>query len=149
MSNLSEHSAVAKIIRAELKKNNIACNVSAKSYSGGSSVRVYISDQLPATVDKIKSFCSSYQEGHFNAMEDIYEYSNSNSDLPQVKFVFVEHSFSDEIRIAAWSYCQARFSGLDRIVLDGVGFCHDARRHLSNVLNNDCEGFWTSRKPRG
>jgi hypothetical protein len=31
-----------------------------------------------------------YQYGHFNGMEDIYEYSNNNDAIPQTKYLFVE-----------------------------------------------------------
>jgi hypothetical protein len=32
-----------------------------------------------------------YQYGHFNGMEDIYEYSSMIPDLPQVKFVQISY----------------------------------------------------------
>ena len=32
---------------------------------------------------------SKYQYGHFDGMNDIYEYSNSREDIPQAKYIHV------------------------------------------------------------
>ena len=41
--------------------------------------------------DKISDICMPYQYGHFNGMEDIYEYSSMIPGLPQVKFVQISY----------------------------------------------------------
>lgn len=76
---------VAKIIRAELKKHGIAGRVKSSNYTGGSSVDVYVSDQLPATVQKIKEFCSDYKAGYFDGQTDMYVYQHN--DNPTVSFI--------------------------------------------------------------
>ena len=98
---ISEHAHAAKLIRQELKKNGIPAQVKSEIYTGGSSVRIELESPLLSTYKKVEEFCNQFQEGHFNGMEDIYEYSNSNPDLPQVKFVFVNINHSDERRQAA------------------------------------------------
>lgn len=102
---ISTRAAAAKAIRNELKKNGIKARVTCKSYSGGDSVRVSVSNQAPWVMAKINDFCNQYQMGHFNGMEDIYEYSNT-SDLPQVKFVFVDNNFSDEVKNEARAHIE-------------------------------------------
>lgn len=104
---ISTHAAAAKAIRTELKKNGIQARVTCKSYSGGDSVSVSINNQAPWVVAKIENFCNQYQMGHFNGMEDLYEYSNT-SDLPQVKFVFVNNNYSDDVKKEAREYIESR-----------------------------------------
>ena len=100
---VSEHAAAAKLIRAELKKHNITGTVRAKSYAGGSSITVTLNNELPATHKAVKLFCSKFQYGDFDSMQDLYELTNVNENLPQVQFVFVNNEFSDELRQAAWN----------------------------------------------
>ena len=45
--------------------------------------------------EKVNEIIKKYQYGHFNGMEDIYEYSNSRDDIPQAKFVFVNRTMSE------------------------------------------------------
>lgn len=98
---ISDHAAAGKLIRAELKKQGIKASVRGQSYSGGDSITVKIDVQqadrvlVPATQQAIEAFCNQFQMGHFNGMEDIYEYSNNIDDLPQVKFVFIDFNYGD------------------------------------------------------
>lgn len=104
---LSEQAQAAKLIRAELKKHGIKARVRSSSASMTSSVDVYLTDELPATVAQVEEFCGKFQEGHFDGMTDCYEYSNTRSDLPQAKFVFVHNDLSEELRASVWAYVQA------------------------------------------
>lgn len=80
---LTEHAAAAKMIRTELKKHGIKATVRAKAYAGGESITVTVNNELPATYKAIKAYCSRFQYGHFDGMQDLYEYSNHSDDLPQ------------------------------------------------------------------
>lgn len=70
--------------------------VMTEVYSGGDSMRVkYYS---PETIKELESFVDSFQEGHFNGMEDIYEYSKDKGEiilenhiLQTYKYVFCDH----------------------------------------------------------
>lgn len=88
----------AKMIRNELKENfsDTKFSVRSKSYSGGSSVTIYWTDGPKSA--EADSIVSKYQYGHFNGMEDIYEYSNTDENLPQTKFVMTQRTMSDETR---------------------------------------------------
>jgi hypothetical protein len=55
-----------------------------------------------------------YQQGHFNSMEDIYEYSNSRDDVPQTKYLSIDNSYSDEMYQKAWSFLRATFSEAEK-----------------------------------
>jgi hypothetical protein len=101
---LSSHAATARAIRTELKKHSITGRVTAKTYSGGDSVTVSVQNLPPWTMKQIKTYCSQFEMGHFDGMVDMYEYSNRREDIPQVKFVFVENDFSDELREKAYQF---------------------------------------------
>ncbi len=98
---ISDHAAAGKLIRAELKKQGIKASVRGQAYAGGDSITVKIDVQqadrvlVPATQQAIEAFCNQFQMGHFNGMEDIYEYSNNIEELPQVKFVFIDFNYGD------------------------------------------------------
>jgi len=108
---ISDHAAAAKLIRAELKKNGIKASVRASTASMTSSVDIYLADCVaPWTLKEIKLFCSKFQYGHFDGMTDMYEYSNTNEKLPQVRFVFVHNGTSDDDRQRAYDYLREWFS---------------------------------------
>ena len=136
----SQHALAAKAIRSELKKFKIKASVRSRSYAGGNSVDVTIKqDILPATRAKIEEFANRFQMGSFNSMEDIYEYSNRNDDLPQVNYVFVSVNFSDEIKNEAKLTVVERFGG----DMDS----YEIQQYIRKFLTDDFYGFWTSRKP--
>jgi len=86
--SLSTHAQAAKMIRTELKKRGIKARVIASSASMTSSVDVYVCNQPKEVFEEIESFANKFQYGHFDGMTDCYEYSNTDENLPQVKFVF-------------------------------------------------------------
>jgi hypothetical protein len=87
-------------LRKELKAkfSNIKFRVTSENYSGGSSLTVYAQDIEPITAAMIESLTNKYQYGYFDSMNDIYEYSNRNDELPQVKYTFFENKMSDATR---------------------------------------------------
>lgn len=95
---ISEHAAVAKLIRAELKKNGIAAKVKSASGSMTSKVTVDLIDCSPYVTDSVTKGLEKYQYGHFDGMNDIYINSNTNIEIPQVKFLFITNSFSDNMK---------------------------------------------------
>lgn len=88
----------AAAVREELKKTfpGVVFRVNSDTYSGGDSVRVYWNDG--PTSKMVEEITSKYQEGHFDGMQDLYEYSNSRDDIPQVKFIFEERRQSEETK---------------------------------------------------
>lgn len=66
-------------IQQKYPKRNFKYWVQSSIYSGGSSVRVYVSNKDGSSIDKeiyenIKSFCCSLKGGHFDGMIDLYTY---------------------------------------------------------------------------
>ena len=108
----SEQAQAAAAIRKELKAHGIKARVTSASGSMTSSVNVDLSECLaPWTLQAIENFCNRFQLGHFDGMIDCYEYSNTNDDVPQVKFVFVRNGRSDEDRQAAYDYLLKNYDG--------------------------------------
>ena len=96
MSKIKTQSAqAAAAIKAELKLIGIKARVKSSNFSMGNSVSVTVTDQPPSKLKEIEQLCKKYQYGHFNGMEDIYEYSNSRDDIPQSKYVSVDHEMTE------------------------------------------------------
>lgn len=110
---LSPAAQAAKMIRQRLKAQGIVGSVTSDNYSMGSSVNVYVNDQPPAVKAQIEGYANQFQYGHFNGMEDIYEYSNSRQDIPQAKFVFVNNQMSAELRQKIWDFAIGYFNNFD------------------------------------
>ncbi|MDH5184515.1 MAG: hypothetical protein OEX12_11565, partial [Gammaproteobacteria bacterium] len=110
---MSEHAQVAKLCRQYCKSIGVKCKARSESYAGGDSVTVTIDDQPPHIVAQITNECKQYQYGHFDGMNDIYEYSNTDKNIPQTKFLFIQSHYSDELRQKAWSFIRNRF-GVDQ-----------------------------------
>ncbi|MEM9151636.1 MAG: LPD29 domain-containing protein [Cyanobacteria bacterium P01_F01_bin.3] len=153
---ISTHAAAAKAIRTELKKHNISAKVRCSSYTGGDSVTVSLSNELPATVDAVKVFADQFQAGHFDGMTDMYEYSNNRADIPQVKFVFVQNDYSNEIKQAAWDWCRNYWGGMEdapESYAEACSYLHKPSGErcsslVHRALNEVRGGFWSSRKQR-
>jgi len=99
-TNKPEHVLAAKAIRVVLKKAfpKTKFSVTSSSFSMGNSVDISWQDG-PAQKD-VDALVEKYQYGHFNGMEDIYEYSNSRQDIPQAKYVSVNRRMSEYVRDA-------------------------------------------------
>lgn len=97
----------------------------------GNSVHVTVYDLPPAEYKAVNEFCSPYQYGHFNGMEDIYEYSNSRDDIPQTKYLHIKNEFSDEIRQKAWDVIRAAYCAAE-----------DAPESISEINNFRVDNEW-------
>ena len=94
---MSDHALCAKQIREMLKKDypTLKCRVRSSSYSMGDSVTIYLpssleEDDYRELYDEIETKTRKHQYGHFNGMEDIYEYDNVDSSIGQTKYLFIE-----------------------------------------------------------
>ncbi len=87
----------AAAIRSELKEKypHIKFSVKSDNFSMGNSVDIRWTDG--ATVDEIEEITGKYQYGHFNGIEDIYEYSNDRTDIPQAKYVHTHRDKSEGV----------------------------------------------------
>ena len=93
MKELSETAKCSKAIREELKKKfpGVKFKVNAE---GGSAFNIYYMDG--PSYEAVEKIVSKYEMGHYNSMEDIYEYSNRRDDVPQVSYVFTTREISLE-----------------------------------------------------
>ena len=122
---LSTPAQAAKLIRKDLKEHfpNIKFTVTTDNYSMGDSITVEYTDGVAR--EKVESVINKYQKGNVNAMEDIYEYTNSQ-DFPQTKFLFIERSYSNE----AINSTIEEFKNHDEVrVRDGIVKVEDASNH--------------------
>ena len=109
---LSVHAAAAREIRQYMKANGIAGRVNADSYAGGNSVNIYVEDMPPVAYQVLDDYAGRYQYGNFDGMQDLYEYSNVNRDIPQVKYVFVNNRITDEMRQRIWDFAVGYYGGM-------------------------------------
>ena len=92
----SSHAGAAAAIKAELQKAypGVKFSCTSESFSMGNSVHVSWTEG--PTTEQVKNISSKYEYGHFNGMEDIYEYSNSREDIPQAKYVSESRTIKEE-----------------------------------------------------
>jgi len=92
----SNEANAAKSIKNELKMvfPGVKFSVTSDSFSMGNSVNISWTDG--PTTEVVDKIVKKYQYGHFNGMEDIYEFSNMIKELPQAKFVMTNRHMSDE-----------------------------------------------------
>ena len=88
----------AAAIRTELKTKfpNYKFSVTSDNFSMGNSVNISWTDG--PTAGQVESVTRKYQYGHFNGMEDVYEYSNNIEGLPQAKYVSESRKMSEELK---------------------------------------------------
>lgn len=152
MTKLSAHAHAAKLIRQEIKKHGLEARVRSESYAGGNAVTVTLYDAAPWTFEAVETFAKQFQQGHFDGMVDIYEYSNRRDDIPQVKYVFVQNDISDELRAKAWTYLRGYMAGYDELPesYQDAQNCRGAVDWISSevhrVLRGSMGKFWI--KPR-
>ena len=91
---MTEHAKAAKEVRALLKANNVTGKVRASS----NKLVIVLEDVSPWTYDAVVKGVSKYQYGSFNGMEDLYTNDNYNASIPQVRFIFVEATYNDELK---------------------------------------------------
>jgi len=93
MRNLSTTAECSKAIRKELKEKFPDVKFKVHS-SNDSAVNIYYIDG--PTEEEVNQIVYKYEMGHFNGMEDIYEYNNRQEDIPQVRYIFITREISLE-----------------------------------------------------
>lgn len=156
MRTLTEAAKVANEIRKHLKSNNVPCKVTSKNYAGGNSVNVYLYNPLPATRQQIELFTAQYEYGHFDGMTDSYDYSNVRKDIPQVRFLFVNAEYSDDLRQDCWEWLKDyyEFENAPESWRDAsnfrcdIGMFSNGAMLINNELCTGFRGFWYTKKQR-
>jgi hypothetical protein len=110
----------AASVRRDLKElfPGVKFSVKCHNYSGGDSV--YVDWYDGPTEKEVAPHLYKYEKGHFNGMEDIYEYSNLNGDIPQTKYLFCKREMSPETRQNLEPQAEKIYNAM----------CEDIRRYL-------------------
>lgn len=108
----------AQMIRKEIKSAfpGLAFTCTSQTYAGGNSIDVGMTDQTPAIKQAVEAITAKYQEGKFDGMNDIYEYTNSRSDIPQVKYLFVSNQMTPALKQQAYNEVRGYWSGAEAIL---------------------------------
>jgi len=153
----SSQAQVAKLCKQYVTSLGIKCKATSESFSGGTAVNVKYTDVPPAMHKKICEHLSQYKYGHFDGMTDMYEYSNSRSDIPQTKYLSIDNNFSAGLKQRAWEYIRAHYNtdGLSAVFsdLDSNARVREmwASQFMWQFLNGSIDGelsaeFWASCK---
>ena len=124
MKKMSDAALAAKAIKARFKSELGLKVISARSeiYAGGSSVNIDIANPRPEVLEAAERIANEYVYGHFNGMEDIYEFDAPDNGNPKVSFVFVNPHWDGDIMERAKDF--AEIKGL----VDNVGLNSAAYR---------------------
>ena len=90
----SSQAQAAAAIRSELKVAFPGITFGVRSDSGSMTDSVHISWIDGPTVKEVEAITGKYQQGHFDGMTDMYEYSNTRKDIPQTKYVMESRTIS-------------------------------------------------------
>lgn len=90
------HAMCAKQIRQDLKKAfpEIKFSVRSESFAGGDAINITYENGIPEC--KIEEVVEKYIAGHYNSMEDIYEYKKNEDNIPRVKYLHVCRELSPD-----------------------------------------------------
>lgn len=104
----------AKEIKTLLQKAypTVSFSVRSQNYSNGNSVSIRWN--LGPIEEDIYKLVSKFQYGHFDGMTDMYEYSNTRSDIPQSKYV----------------HCTREYKTEEEVDNDKIGFGKHGYQHL-------------------
>ncbi|MDM2765773.1 LPD29 domain-containing protein [Citrobacter sp. Cpo150] len=136
----SECALVAANIRIELKKEfpGVKFSVTSRHYT---CVTIKWTDG--PTKESVEAITSKYKDGHFNGMEEIYEYNTSpfNEIFGGAQYVFDERSYSDEMIAKAIVHAREKF-GVNAVPEHATvelykqgGFWEIGRDYFYNGLN--------------
>lgn len=132
----------AKNIRAELKAAypGVKFTVRTERFSMGDAIRVGWTDG-PNTA-QVEAITNKYESGHFNGMEDIYEYNRSDwkDAFGDAKYITTNRRYSDSLIESAIGYVANKY-GVEPISVEQYtrggawGWKTDSGYALDRVLN--------------
>jgi len=138
------------LVKQFVKRNfpNVLCRVVSESFSGGNSLRVYVSTKLGAPIDSptyktINNFVNMWEYGKFNGMIDMYEdYENSGavSDNGLELEAGVKYAFTEN---------QPRFGTVEWVIneVSNGGLFEDAVRYVDKKIAQKAKLQLQSIKP--
>ncbi len=129
--------SIGRIVKSELKKAFPKVKFSVTS----SYNHINVSWTNGVTVKMVEEITSKYKLGRFDGMTDSYEYSNRRTDVPQVDYVFLNRTISDDIYEAKFNEYKKYYSEWEDLndmydnTIHMQGYCPRGfiRRQLSEV----------------
>lgn len=112
----TQNGQAAKQIRTILKNAwpTVPFRVTSKSYTGGSNVVIHWTDG--PTRREVEAITKQYQYGSFDGMQDLYEYTNTRDDIPQVRYVQTDRTTSNDAKVAMVNWLNKTFGWELRLV---------------------------------
>lgn len=102
---------IRKILKAAYPATKF--RVTSQSFAGGDSV--YIDYQNGPPSSTIQRLTAPFQYGHFNGMDDSYEYTNCRDDIPQTKYVTVHREITADIYQKAFDITKNYFGDFEHV----------------------------------
>lgn len=129
---------VAKEIRKALNVfNGVKFSVTCRR--GGDSVTIRYQDG--PTSESVNKLVNCFELGHFNGMNDCYEYSNRRDDIPQCRYVFVTREYSDTAISSAIASVRAEYGIQETYTADDY---HSGKlMNVSAIENARGEQHWS------
>ena len=119
-------------------------SVRSRSYSGGDSIDVNWTDG--PTSEEVEKIISKYQEGSFNGMEDIYEYSKTNV-WPDVfggaKYVMGQRHYSNEAYLRAVAEVEKEWGITLKVSYTSFNSAYIANEDDKNVDDAGSARYWS------
>lgn len=129
---------IGRIVKAELKKAFPAAKFSVKS--DYDSVR--ISWENGPSEQLVEEIAGKYEMGNFNGMTDSYDFTKCRDDIPQVKYVFLSRTISEESYQAKFDEYKKYYASWENIT--GLDDCsvpmkgYSPRGFIRHELLNVC-----------
>lgn len=145
---MTNQATTAKQIRKELKANfkGIKFSVTAPYYG-----KVCISFENGVKTENVTDIVQKYKSGHYDGMNDIYEFSNKNEDVAQVEYISINRDFSEDMEALALKHLMNEYGSEESIkenarydymgtiirrVLVLIDFTNDAEAQIIDVITN-------------
>jgi len=131
-SEPSEQAKTAAAIRAALKVAypTVKFRVTSDSFAGGNAVDVEWTDG--PTTAQVEAIAGKHEQGHFDGMIDLYEYSNLRDDIPQAKYVQTRREISRAAYAAAIDLVNRRFGWSLVLHPEWVGVTNESDQHTGH-----------------
>jgi hypothetical protein len=134
---LTTAARAAQAIKVELKAKFPGIKFSAMSdnFAGGDSVHISYTDG-PKLAD-VEAITNKYQSGHFDGMQDLYEYDNVDKGIPQAKYVTATRYHSEgrkakarEAFVERWQIDPDDHAAVREVFGDYAGAAREIRKLL-------------------
>lgn len=107
----SDVATISRAIKKFMNKAGIPCEVRSSRFSGGDSVDVETTDLKYETEKKLAELLEPFfSGGHFDGMNDIYEYAHGKDDRPTTKYFFYQNHLSEELENEIETYLKGVIS---------------------------------------